>query len=119
MIIDPIIYINRNAPTIAECAITRLLWYNTPLAQTVDNATIDATTRCYCNPADLSMAIWSILTTAGRSADALLQYINVQRSQQVCPRYHSAAAYVAAEWETSLTLAEIANKIRTEGNNHA
>lgn len=101
--VNPEIYMEANAPTVAEWAIKNALWHGTPTRETV--------ARCvgvpcqYCPADQFWAAILEHLHGALNGPDGLQRFIRGQLWR--CPARRTVSDYIRHELETELTPAQI------------
>ena len=104
------IYIEANAPTVAENAIKGAIWYGTPTAQTVRRS-IDHAAQQYSIPrTQYHSAIKKHLDRALSGPDGLKSFIRSQAWRY--PHARNIKKFLRYEWETEMDPNQIIKEVR-------
>lgn len=109
-------YIEVNAPAIARNCITGMLWHNHPIKYGLHKSLEHMRTyehNQFCSPDDMTRAVNNWLEKAA-TVEGLKTLINRLRKAQVSPCYKTCEEFVNGDWETDLTLKQIAKLIALE-----
>lgn len=107
--VTPEIYINANAPTVAENAIKRAIWYGTPTAQTVQES-VDHATQYGIPRAEFEASIKKHLDRALSGPYGLKSFIKSQAWRY--PATQSIKKFLRHEWETEMEPSQIIRAVR-------
>lgn len=107
--IDPDIYMNANAATVAEGSIQMALWHGIEPGAHVERSIAHA--KEYGIPSiEFRARIWTWLGPALAGEKGLIRLL--RHNMWRCPNAHSLREYLELDWETELTPAQILERLK-------